>query len=297
MFKKVWFLVLALCLLMGAQVFFGCDANSGDDGDDDSIPLPAALKGKWISMYGEEFEISDTEFSSGFGGSVGYKGPILNVRSDGGGTGAGYITIKLTQSDWTPAGLNNYYVIHWKDLTAKSAGIAGSSEGAGKASRAEAESAYTVIGGYFNTHSFLQKISSITGNHPSDLVGSWSGTYDDNFTITNQTVTYSMSGVTIFSGDIVNVRSAGSGKGYITFKYTTNFLSEGTDVIGTALIGKYCVLYWENYSTNTSADIAVASENYKFGEEGKDTQAEAESTYTDASTYFDVGYLDTYNKD
>jgi hypothetical protein len=146
--KGPWFtegLWAILALLMAALVFTGCPQPTDSDG-----LVPEALKGTWVSdsSSDEVYRITDAEFISLWAEAESYKGDIVNIISDGGA--AGYIIIKYTQNFYTPAAVGNYYVIHYKNLTATKVDIMGSSDGAGKTTQAEAESEYTVAEGYFD---------------------------------------------------------------------------------------------------------------------------------------------------
>jgi hypothetical protein len=301
MFKKVSFLILALCLLTGAQVFMGCDANSGDDGGGDSIPLPEALKGVWTSVYNEEYTISDAEFSASYGGgNVHYSGLIVHVRSDG--SGAGYITIRYATHAEHPEYVGKYYVIHYKDLTASTVAISGAANGVppdydaqGYAEQADAEGTYTVLQGYFNIHSSTKKVADIT-NHPSPVTGTWldedsTSVWDTNsmvFKISERTVSFSY-GEPAFVGAIVNVRDLNDGTGYITFRYLfTNFPD---------CLDKFSVIYWD-LNNATEADLALAQTSLAIGDVGESTQEAAETEYTEGNVadYFSGGTYYTYNK-
>ncbi|MDR3237280.1 MAG: hypothetical protein LBT84_02120 [Spirochaetia bacterium] len=155
MFKKNSYLVLLLSLFIGTQAFFGCDISEGNNSSK-QIPMPEALKGSYLSTYSEEFIITGTEFTSAYGGAVGYKGNIVNVRDDGGDT-AGYITIRYTENTWNTPAIGNFYVIHYKNLTNNSVDLAGSSDGDGKITQDEAEDEYTVTNGYFSSYSVCAK--------------------------------------------------------------------------------------------------------------------------------------------
>jgi hypothetical protein len=128
------------CLVIGAAFFTGCDTNG------DSL-LPGLPAGNWLSSFDEEFSITNSEFISSYGGSVGYKGDIVNVREDG--LGAGYITIKYTENAWNTSAVNNFYVIHWRNKTKTGVDLSGCSDGVGKPTQADAEAEYTVDNGYF----------------------------------------------------------------------------------------------------------------------------------------------------
>ena len=289
--KRVLFLLAAFILGTSVWLITGCDTTLG--GNNDPIPMPEALKGNWVSSYGEEYIISSTTFTSKYGDLVSYAGTIVNVREDG--SNAGYITIKYTENSYYTSvlGINvvgNYYVIHYKNLSSSSLELSGASDGEGKVIQEEAETEYTVLLGSFAWYSALHKTGSIQ-KWPNKLEGSWSNTlYNETFIITDETIVYQMGGYSMFYAEIVNVRDSG-GTGFITFRYIENGLDD-------ELVGKYCVLYWENYVADTSADIAIASYNWTFGDEGENTKEAAEAKYTaDNDDYFEIGYIETCYKD
>jgi hypothetical protein len=145
--KAVKVLVFVWCLA-AAVAFVGCD-----DGSKSKL-LEGLPGGSWLSSFDEEFTITASTFTSGFGGAVTYKGDIVNFRQDG--SGAGYITIKYT-SAYNPASVGKYYVIHWRSRTESSVELSGASDGDGKATKAEAEAEYTVAKGYFAFYSACTK--------------------------------------------------------------------------------------------------------------------------------------------
>jgi hypothetical protein len=100
-------------LLLAAALLTGCP-----DPDLSTPIVPAALKGTWVSSFGEEYIISDTEFISAWGGATTYKGSIVNVRVD---DDNGYITIQYTENIPSPEAVGNYYVIRWEGLVANGA--------------------------------------------------------------------------------------------------------------------------------------------------------------------------------
>jgi hypothetical protein len=267
-FKKV--LGTALSLAVAALVVAGCPTE-GSGGD----PV-ADLKGSWISAYGEEYKISNTEFTSVWGGNTSYKGSIVNIRRDG--SGAGYITIRYTEPSAPPATVGNFYGIRWENLVAnKFIRIAGSSTGSGYGTIGGAESEYT---GSIGSGSFAYSSDcyfTTVQSRPSDIVGSWTATGIGSYTITDKVVSYTGSSSSFF-GEIVNIRNLSGGENCITFKYITN--STDSD-----LVGKYCVLYWTDLSAGTSVKIATAYSS-TLGDEGKATQAEAEEEYTLAKNYY-----------
>ena len=248
-------------------------------GYDFTDPIPSGLKGFWISMWGEEFTISDTEFLSETPPYGGYGGTIVNHRSDG--SDAGYITIFYTRNDWNPDGIDTFYVIHYKELTASTMAISGAGPDEGL-NFSDAEATYTVADGYFEYYSDCNLfISGGSFSHP--LEGTWTEEEDgdDVLVITDEMITYSMSEFPFFTGAIVDVIDNGS-SGYITFRYISNGLDPD-------LVDEFCVLYWSNFA-GTSVDIAIACEDW-WGDLGEPSKVEAEGEYTLANGY--LGAIDT----
>jgi hypothetical protein len=283
MLKNIRLFTGALCLI--ALLFSaGCDTSTGPSTASSTIPLPAALTGKWLSTFSEEFEISASKFTAALGGSPSYEGIIVHVRSDG--AGGGYITIQYTLNTYTPGSVGKYYVIHWQGLTATKVEISGASDGAGRGTLFEAEIEYTVLNGYFGMHSSCTKVSGGTASYHSPVEGTWTNDSDsyEKYVITDKSITYSWM-APLFTADIVNVRDLGGGDGYITFKYTTNEVDSG-------LINQYCVLYWESFNDGAgTVDMSVASVNWSPGDDGRSTQTEAEAEFTieDTDDYYDLG--------
>ena len=165
--KRYSFLLLAALVIgVSAGLFTGCDSNTNEDG---------TIEGTWVSSPDEEYIITATTFTAtGF-----FTGTIENIRKDG--SGAGYIVIRFTEntvkyikngSPFDPVG--RYYVIHYKNLTSSTVqlsqansardpddivadwgeyGLFSAGGAAGKATRTEAESTYTVAKGYFSFYS------------------------------------------------------------------------------------------------------------------------------------------------
>jgi hypothetical protein len=250
------------------------------------------LEGTWVSAWGEEYIIDGGEFISAYGGATSYKGPIVNIRIDSSNSTKGYITIRYTENTYTPEAAGNYYVIRWEDWAADtSISITGAYntivEGNGYATLSEAENGYTgsigESGGSFA--GFSECYFTDIESQPSAIAGSWKeNTYDDSYTITDRLVIYAPSGYTTFVGEIVNIRNLAADTNYITFKYITN----DTAYVGAGLVGKYCVLYWTNFTANASVKIATAYSSTSPGDEGKSTQEEAEAEYTidNSADYF-----------
>ena len=297
MFKKVSYLFFALALLVGAQAFMGCDANSGDDGAK-QIPMPEALKGTWVSTFLENYSISGTQFSS-LTNEEGYVGTIVNVRGDIGDSTAGYITIRYTKNTSVPGYypgqitetqiLGRYYVIRYTSLTPTSVSLSAAYNGSdgtfggsnGKATQQEAEDIFIVTNGYFGMSSACVKAGPATYNSP--VIGEWGDASYNVFSITNKTVGYSYYYAGMLIGDIVAVRPINSTSGYITFQYTYAPLD-------TSLVGYYCVLYYEVVNT-TTVKLAIFNSTGNFGEDGEADQATAESLYVISnSTYYDAAY-------
>jgi hypothetical protein len=159
-------LLFMWCLAAGVM-FVGCDdGNKNNDGNPllDGLPV-----GNWISSFDEEYSITTSKgttptFTSGMDGFTFWSGEIVNFWQDG--EGAGYITIQYAPGTlvYDPDTLavdfdasNKFYVIHWKNRRTSSVELAGASDGKGKATKAEAETEYTVDNGYFAIHSACQK--------------------------------------------------------------------------------------------------------------------------------------------
>jgi len=290
--KKAVLAVFGVLFLAGL-LFVSC---SNPTSSDTGFQAPAELIGTWVSVWGEDNIITATSFSNEYAGSVSYAGTIVNVRGDG--PGAGYITIRYTENTYIPEAVGNYYVIHYKNFAASSMSLSGAGTndppnyGAdGFSSQSVAETTYKAEDGYFAAYSGCHKTGSITPWPANPLKGTWSNnTLGDTFVINDETITYQNTGYPLFYGEIINVRDNGA-TGYITFRYIDNGQVGGGD----DLLGKYCVLYWENYGI-TSASMAVASENWTYGDEGQDTQAAAEAEYTadNANNYYD---LDSFTKE
>ncbi|MDR1420080.1 MAG: hypothetical protein LBI86_06890 [Treponema sp.] len=154
--RKISLLFLTVCLA-GAFFFPGCDTDGGTNPAlvSDSVPMPPALTGTWVSTWGEEFEINAATFTSGYAGTPSYSGSVVNVRLDA--FGGGYITIRYTENATFPGAVGKYYVIHWKNLTGSSVDISGSSDGNGRAAQWEAEYEYVSWNGYFSYYSSCTK--------------------------------------------------------------------------------------------------------------------------------------------
>ena len=150
-------LFLLTCLL-----FVSCDldGNNGKGNPEKAYvttPMPEALLGTWAGPYpGEEYIITSTTFTA----SGAYAGTIEGHRSNG--SGAGYIAIQYSDAEYYPNAAGNFYIVHYKDLTATTVSICGAyGEGSefttdgtgGKATKTAAEAAYTVTGGYFEWYS------------------------------------------------------------------------------------------------------------------------------------------------
>ncbi|MCL1817581.1 MAG: hypothetical protein FWG35_01530 [Spirochaetaceae bacterium] len=158
MFKKVSYLIFALLLFAGAQVFVGCD-TSGEDEPYLPITMPAALIGTWNSSGGDSYTIDASEVVYNDSWDLfGFKGAVKKVRGHGGRPSPGYITICSTVADPSGPIAGNYFVIHYiltsSGVTMGGAAFAGDPDGNyggdGKATQEIAEAVYTVQNGYFD---------------------------------------------------------------------------------------------------------------------------------------------------
>ena len=143
-----WAAIAVLALVFPAGIP-GCS-----NGTTDKVTVPEALKASWAAGD-ESYIITSTTFTAAWAGESYYAGKIVNIREDD--PTAGYITIKYTLNTYTPDAIGNYYVICYKNLGQSGMSLAGSSEGAGKATQAEAESEYTAANGYFDWLTDLTK--------------------------------------------------------------------------------------------------------------------------------------------
>ena len=137
-------------------------------GDGGGWTVPAGLIATWTSQYGEQYTITGTTFSSEIEGypGYGYAGTIVNVRQDS--STEGYITIQYTYNANYTGSPGRYYVIRYRNLTGPTVQLSAAylasdpdfnatTGTGGKATQAEAESAYTVGNGYFASYSTLSK--------------------------------------------------------------------------------------------------------------------------------------------
>jgi hypothetical protein len=271
----------------------------------DPAPL-ADLAGTWLSVWYEEYTIANGEFISAMGGSLGYKGTIVNIRTDDSDSEDGYITIRYTENNTIPGNVNvvgNYYVIRWEDWVSSSTStitISGADNveagGKGYNTITAAEAGYA---GTIGAEPFLGGsdcgLMTEQSSHPSAIQGSWeygtsSGSDLESYTITDKLVLYSIMGASTFAGEIVNVRALEEDENYITFK----FLAHANPNL--SLVGKYSVLYWTDFTANTSVDMGAALDSMYPGDCGEDTKEAAEAEYTLSSTNSDdCGYFENYD--
>jgi hypothetical protein len=128
--------------------------------------VPADLIGSWrdINTPEETYTVTSTTYSFS-DGTDSYAGTIVNHVADG--AGAGYLTIEYTANTLNSSAVGKFTVIHYKLLTPSSVSVAGAYKAedpnfgvggaGGKATKAEAETAYTVAAGYFADYSLLTK--------------------------------------------------------------------------------------------------------------------------------------------
>jgi hypothetical protein len=124
--------------------------------------VPADLIGSWrgVDTPEETYTITATEFS--FDGN--YKGKIVNLRSASIGS---YLTIEYTANTANSSAVGKFTVIHYKGLTSANVSVAlayndedpdfAAGGAGGKATRLEAEGAYTLDEDYFADYSLLTK--------------------------------------------------------------------------------------------------------------------------------------------
>jgi hypothetical protein len=129
-------------------------------------PVPANLIGSWRVLDTPEktYTVTSTAYSFSDDNDS-YTGTIVNHVADG--SGAGYFTIEYTANTINSSAVGKFSVIHYKNLTPSNVSVAGAykaedpdfgaSGTGGKATKAEAETAYTVAAGYFADYSPLTK--------------------------------------------------------------------------------------------------------------------------------------------
>jgi hypothetical protein len=146
MFKRVSFLLLAVSLVLGSQLFLGCEL------EDDAEP---GLAGYWKSPppASDGFEIAGTSYKQydDAAKTVSFAGTIVN--SPNLDAASGFITMKITDAGTWFMTVDKYHVVRWKSLSGT--GVQGSSAykaggiNGGMDTRAEAEAEYTEANGYF----------------------------------------------------------------------------------------------------------------------------------------------------
>jgi len=282
--------------------YFGMYSTLSKDGAGNSETLyitadiPQALKGIWKSPYGETITISAAEFNYDmdfYGFTSNYAGTVINHRVNG---DKGYITIQYTSNSSDATATGKYYVIHYKNLTTLTVSVAGAApgydmndpdfadgKGGGKETQAEAETAYTVTGGYFGMYSDCNLYIPNEETFSNDLEGEWEDEDENIITITDSTISVSMMGMfDIFVGDIVKLVDNGNGSGYFVFKYITIF----QDMASQDLMNTYTVLYWKNYDDDT-VDFAIGgSDDLMTFEEGEASIEDAETEYINSNGSF-----------
>lgn len=125
----------------------------------------------------------------------------------------------------------------------------------------------------------LSGCDASSGPTGDSLVGVWSSTFGDGFTVTETTFRYQFEGVDQFVGDIANDPDLSAGSGYVVMRITSRLNSWDPEV------GKYVAIHW----TNLTGDGVREANAYKTGgsyNSGMDTLAEAEAEYTVANGYY-----------
>jgi len=289
--------------------YFGMYSSLNRESDDvPSVIILENLKGTWESIWGEEYIINATTFTSGYGGSVSYTGTIIAHNADG--ADAGYITIQYTENSTFTDSEGKFYVIHYKNLTSSTFSVSGASNSedpdfdfqsetatGGKATQAEAESTMTVAGGYFGFYSDCYKFNGT--QFKNALEGDWID-YDMEMifvSITDKRIKVSMdismnatpSIVTIFIGEIVKAAEAEEeDTGYIVFRYALI----GNDMANADIINTYTVLYWENHDGDEVKLAIGGSENMYTFSAGEASIAAAESKYINGTYDFSDDLMD-----
>lgn len=126
----------------------------------------------------------------------------------------------------------------------------------------------------------LAGCDAATGPTGDSLVGVWSSSGGDGFTVTNKMFIYfSWDGGIGYYGDIVNDPDLTAESGYMVVRITYRVNSWDPEV------GKYFTIHWKTFSGDGVREAGA----YKTGSaynSGMDTLAEAEVEYTVANGYF-----------
>ena len=148
-----YFVIAALAFVV---LFSSCDTGNSTN--------PANLNGKWISTFGDGFEVSGTTYTQydnadldiSFAGTIKDK-PDLTTEN-------GYLYILITNGGSWRKTENAYYAIHWENLS--ETGVSQSSaslvdytdpKNNGMATLEDAKEEYTVDNGYFGYHGEYEK--------------------------------------------------------------------------------------------------------------------------------------------
>ncbi len=127
----------------------------------------------------------------------------------------------------------------------------------------------------------LAGCDAATGPTGDSLVGVWSSSGGDGFTVTDTTYSYEYGGIEQYAGEIANNPDLSAESGYIVMRITRRLNSWDPEV------GKYVAVHWKDFS----GDGMSESNAYKAGSaynSGMDTLAAAEAEYTVANGYFGI---------
>ena len=121
-FRRAAALASALLLL---SLSFGLTSCKTDDEDNslvqayllsqqDSETIPAAIKGTWVSSYGETYEITATEYNNYYSGNLYYKTSNIKIRKLDEKTG--YIYGQFTDENYLGYGasVNQWYALYYQ---------------------------------------------------------------------------------------------------------------------------------------------------------------------------------------
>jgi hypothetical protein len=303
MFKKVSFLVLALCLLVGAQVFMGCDPTGGDDPPPAVVGNISPFIGYWDSGAGDGFIITNTTLeyygysSTSYTSKVKY---VINFDDTSGVIIVEYTTPPVGYS-YTPT--DNFFGIYYRERTAGSIKlanaytVANASTPVETATLAQALTKFTrddvdlFVGGW--TFSAYVKQPSPTID-PGSLKGNWTDSSSTWVSINNTSFGYYIGYIdpdnVNLGGTIVEITDASQSSGYIYIQITeASAMGDWSDCEA----GHYYAIHWKN-KTGNAVDICTA---YKYGgEDDKDTLAGAKEEFTVAKGYFDDGFYESLTK-
>ncbi len=131
----------------------------------------------------------------------------------------------------------------------------------------------------------LAGCDAATGPTGDSLVGVWSSTYGEGFTVTETTFSYQYGGTVQFEGEIANDPDLSAESGYIVMVITSHVAETYP------AIGSHYAIHWKNF---TGSGVQESNAYKTDGDHnlGMDTLSGAAGEYTITNGYF--GYYGEY---